>query len=209
MDVQGPAGATSPAPAALLPHRGADFDSASSACSSETRAARRTAMQLTPEGVLDLKGVTFTTCPVERKSWQLKAKEHHPRHAHHGSAPGATPASNFEGVPHPLSAVAVLPAEQRPQERLPVPEHRQHLHAAACSCGAVLLEHRAERRLHLRAHRVHHSAASTSAATALPQRQPARRAQLELPALRQRCSRQAAAACSLQATSPSCRRSSA
>src|SRR4029077_8826815 len=41
------------------------------------RSARGTAqdMTLTPQGVLDLKGVTFTTCPVNDTSWQLKAKE--------------------------------------------------------------------------------------------------------------------------------------
>jgi LPS-assembly protein len=41
------------------------------------RNARGTAqeLRLTPKGVLDLKGVTFTTCPVNDTSWQLKAKE--------------------------------------------------------------------------------------------------------------------------------------
>ena len=41
------------------------------------RSARGTAqdMTLTPQGVLDLKGVTFTTCPVNDTSWQLKAKD--------------------------------------------------------------------------------------------------------------------------------------
>ena len=41
------------------------------------RAARGTAqqMQLTPQGVLDLQGVMFTTCPAKDNSWQLQARE--------------------------------------------------------------------------------------------------------------------------------------
>jgi LPS-assembly protein len=41
------------------------------------RGARGTAedMRLTPQGVLDLKGVTFTNCPVGDDSWDLRAKE--------------------------------------------------------------------------------------------------------------------------------------
>src|SRR6185312_16343816 len=32
-------------------------------------------MNLTPEGILDLKDVTFTTCPANDESWNLKAKD--------------------------------------------------------------------------------------------------------------------------------------
>ncbi len=32
-------------------------------------------LTLTPQGVLDLRGVAFTTCPVADQSWQIKAKE--------------------------------------------------------------------------------------------------------------------------------------
>jgi LPS-assembly protein len=41
------------------------------------RSARGTAqeMKLTPEGALDLQGVTFTTCPANDNSWALKAKD--------------------------------------------------------------------------------------------------------------------------------------
>lgn len=41
------------------------------------RAARGTAqaMKLTPAGVLDLKGVMFTTCPADDNAWQLKASD--------------------------------------------------------------------------------------------------------------------------------------
>jgi LPS-assembly protein len=54
---------------------GAQFSSAQ--FSLAQRNARGTAqeMQLTPQGVLDLKGVTFTTCPVNDNSWYLKAKD--------------------------------------------------------------------------------------------------------------------------------------
>jgi len=41
------------------------------------RAARGTAdeLRLTPEGVLDLKGVTFTTCPANDNSWRIRASD--------------------------------------------------------------------------------------------------------------------------------------
>jgi len=41
------------------------------------RNARGTAdeLRLTPAGVLDLRGVTFTTCPVKDNSWQLRARD--------------------------------------------------------------------------------------------------------------------------------------
>jgi LPS-assembly protein len=54
--------------------KGAEFESAQFEL--RQRAARGAArdMQLTPQGVLRLKGVTFTTCPLRDRSWQLKAK---------------------------------------------------------------------------------------------------------------------------------------
>jgi LPS-assembly protein len=53
---------------------GADFSSAQFTL--RQRAARGAAneLALTPQGVVKLKGVTFTTCPVNDDSWQLKAK---------------------------------------------------------------------------------------------------------------------------------------
>jgi LPS-assembly protein len=53
---------------------GADFSSAQFTL--RQRAARGAAneLALTPQGVVKLKGVTFTTCPVNDNSWQLKAK---------------------------------------------------------------------------------------------------------------------------------------
>jgi LPS-assembly protein len=52
---------------------GADFNNAQ--FSLKQRAARGTAqdMALSPQGVLRMKDVTFTTCPVNDNSWQLKA----------------------------------------------------------------------------------------------------------------------------------------
>jgi len=52
---------------------GADFSSAQFEL--RQRAARGAAeeMKLTPQGVISLQGVTFTTCPVRDNSWQLKA----------------------------------------------------------------------------------------------------------------------------------------
>jgi LPS-assembly protein len=57
------------------PTGGAAFNSAQFTLAQ--RNARGTAQQmlLTPEGVLDLKGVTFTTCPANDNSWFLKAKD--------------------------------------------------------------------------------------------------------------------------------------
>ncbi len=54
---------------------GAAFKSAE--FSLQQRSARGTAseMTLTPQGVLDLQGVTFTTCPANDNSWQLRAKD--------------------------------------------------------------------------------------------------------------------------------------
>jgi LPS-assembly protein len=52
---------------------GADFTGAQFTL--KQRAARGTAqdMALSPDGVLSMKGVTFTTCPVNDNAWQLKA----------------------------------------------------------------------------------------------------------------------------------------
>jgi len=52
---------------------GAEFDAAQFEL--RQRAARGSAdrMQLTPDGVLHLKGVTFTTCPAGHEAWRLKA----------------------------------------------------------------------------------------------------------------------------------------
>jgi LPS-assembly protein len=56
------------------PTQGADFKSAQFEL--QQRAARGSAetMRLTPEGLIDLKGVTFTTCPMTDEAWRLRAK---------------------------------------------------------------------------------------------------------------------------------------
>ena len=56
------------------PALGADFRSAT--FDLQQRAARGTAdaLKLTPEGVVDLKGVRFTTCPKAEEAWEIKAK---------------------------------------------------------------------------------------------------------------------------------------
>ena len=56
------------------PTLGADFRSAT--FDLQQRPARGTAdaIKLTPQGVIDLKGVRFTTCPKAEESWQIKAK---------------------------------------------------------------------------------------------------------------------------------------
>jgi LPS-assembly protein len=52
---------------------GADFRSADFALRQRAGRGAAQEMSLTPQGVLKLKGVTFTTCPVKDNSWQLKA----------------------------------------------------------------------------------------------------------------------------------------
>lgn len=66
VDVSGNGGSYSAATGADF--RGAEF-------SLRQRAARGAAQQmsLTPQGVMKLKGVTFTTCPLHDRSWQIKA----------------------------------------------------------------------------------------------------------------------------------------
>jgi LPS-assembly protein len=80
------------------PTLGADFRSAT--FDLQQRPARGTAdaMKLTPEGVIDLKGVRFTTCPKAEESWQIKAKSVTlDTGARIGEARSAT--VEFEGVP--------------------------------------------------------------------------------------------------------------
>jgi LPS-assembly protein len=57
------------------PDTGADFKSAQFEL--RQRAARGSAqtMNLTPEGVMQLKGVTFTTCPADAQAWLLRADD--------------------------------------------------------------------------------------------------------------------------------------
>src|SRR5258708_18871669 len=52
---------------------GAEFRSAR--CELRQRAARGTAgaLRLTPQGLIRLRAVSFTTCPADDESWQLKA----------------------------------------------------------------------------------------------------------------------------------------
>jgi LPS-assembly protein len=80
------------------PTLGADFRSAT--FDLQQRPARGTAdaMKLTPQGVIDLKGVRFTTCPKAEESWQIKAKSVTlDTGARIGEARSAT--VDFEGVP--------------------------------------------------------------------------------------------------------------
>jgi LPS-assembly protein len=80
------------------PTLGADFRSAT--FDLQQRPARGTAdaMKLTPQGVIDLKGVRFTTCPKAEESWQIKAKSVTlDTGAQIGEARAAT--VDFEGVP--------------------------------------------------------------------------------------------------------------
>jgi LPS-assembly protein len=56
------------------PTLGADFRSATFELQQRPARGTADAMKLTPQGVLDLKGVRFTTCPKAEESWQIKAK---------------------------------------------------------------------------------------------------------------------------------------
>jgi LPS-assembly protein len=80
------------------PTEGANFRSAT--FDLRQRAARGSAdtLQLTPQGVIDLKGVRFTTCPKVEEAWQIRAKSVTlDTGARIGEARSATVA--FEGVP--------------------------------------------------------------------------------------------------------------
>jgi LPS-assembly protein len=80
------------------PAEGANFRSAT--FDLRQRAARGAAdtLQLTPQGVIDLKGVRFTTCPAGEEAWQIKAKSVTlDTGTRIGEARAAT--VNFEGVP--------------------------------------------------------------------------------------------------------------
>ena len=130
------------------------------------RAARGSAqeLKLTPQGVLGLKGVTFTTCPVNDESLGAQGAGASRSTRATRSAPGATRRSTswacrsctcrgcrFRSATS-ARAASCSRASATPPRR-------------GAARGAVLLEHRAERGLHLRADRSTASAASTWAAT--------------------------------------------
>ncbi|MGH8140080.1 MAG: LPS-assembly protein LptD [Steroidobacteraceae bacterium] len=80
------------------PAEGADFQSAQ--FDLRQRAARGSAdtMRLTPQGVLDLKGVRFTTCPKAKEAWRIRAdRVTLDTRSRIGSARDAR--VDFEGVP--------------------------------------------------------------------------------------------------------------
>lgn len=80
------------------PTLGADFRSATFELQQRPARGTADAMKLTPQGVLDLKGVRFTTCPKAEESWQIKAKSVTlDTGARIGEARDAT--VKFEGVP--------------------------------------------------------------------------------------------------------------
>ncbi len=54
---------------------GADFKDAQFQMLQRSARGAAETMSLTPEGILDLKDVTFTTCPVNDESWNLKAND--------------------------------------------------------------------------------------------------------------------------------------
>jgi LPS-assembly protein len=57
------------------PNGGADFKSAQFEFLQRPARGSADTMSLTPEGILNLKAVTFTTCPANDKSWQLSADD--------------------------------------------------------------------------------------------------------------------------------------
>jgi LPS-assembly protein len=80
------------------PTQGADFRAATFDLQQRPARGSADAMKLTPQGVLDLKGVRFTTCPKIEQSWQIRAKSVTlDTGAQVGEARSAI--VNFEGVP--------------------------------------------------------------------------------------------------------------
>ena len=175
---------TSPATAAATRRRAAPT---SSGAQFDLRAARRARRggghDADPQGVLESQGRALHHLPGERRrpgscrptaSRSTRATR---------SAPAATHAGRFHGRADPVSAVGVVSARQRAQERLPVPEHRQHLAQRRCSsrCPTTGTSRRTS------------TSPSSPSSTpergvgprrrpALPERRPARRARLELSA---------------------------
>lgn len=80
------------------PAEGADFRSATFDLKQRAARGSAEAMKLTPQGVIDLKGVRFTTCPKAEEAWQIRAKSVTlDTGARIGEARAAT--VDFEGVP--------------------------------------------------------------------------------------------------------------
>jgi LPS-assembly protein len=80
------------------PNLGADFRAATFELQQRPARGTADAMKLSPQGVLDLKGVRFTTCPKAEESWEIKAKSVTlDTGARVGEARAAT--VEFEGVP--------------------------------------------------------------------------------------------------------------
>jgi LPS-assembly protein len=80
------------------PNLGADFRGATFELQQRPARGTADAMKLSPQGVLDLKGVRFTTCPKAEESWEIKAKSVTlDTGARIGEARAAT--VEFEGVP--------------------------------------------------------------------------------------------------------------
>jgi LPS-assembly protein len=80
------------------PAEGANFRSATFDLRQRAARGSAEALQLTPQGVIDLKGVRFTTCPKTEEAWQIRAKSVTlDTGARIGEARSAV--VNFEGVP--------------------------------------------------------------------------------------------------------------
>jgi LPS-assembly protein len=80
------------------PSEGADFRSATFDLRQRPARGSADAMKLTPLGVIDLKGVRFTTCPKTEEAWEIRAKSITlDTAAQVGEARAAI--VNFEGVP--------------------------------------------------------------------------------------------------------------
>jgi len=56
------------------PTEGANFRSATFDLRQRAARGSAEALQLTPQGVIDLKGVRFTTCPKTEEAWEVRAK---------------------------------------------------------------------------------------------------------------------------------------
>jgi LPS-assembly protein len=56
------------------PSEGANFRSATFDLRQRAARGSADALQLTPQGVIDLKGVRFTTCPKTEEAWEIRAK---------------------------------------------------------------------------------------------------------------------------------------
>ena len=104
---------------------GADFTAAEFELRQRPARGAADVMHLTPDGKIRLSTCASPPARKEDEVWQLRAQCHHARHPR-ARRHGARRQGRLQGRADPVSAVGVLSAQQRPQERLSVSDPRQY-----------------------------------------------------------------------------------